>query len=66
MSLYFASPIDFMALAMPNPNEDDKAVEAVMRNQDEGSNMDPMSLGDQLALRDADADDQIVVSSCGL
>ena len=49
---------------MPTPNEDDEAVNAVMGDQDDVSTLDPMSLGDQLALRDAEADDKIAVSSC--
>ena len=64
MSLYFASSIDFISLAMPTLNKDDEAVDAVMGDQDEVTTLDPMSLGDQLALRDAEAGDKIVVSNC--
>ena len=53
MSLYFASSIDLISLAMPTPTEDDEAVDAMMGDQDEVNAPDPMNLGDQLALRDA-------------
>ena len=60
MSLYFASSLDIISLAMPTP--DDEAVAAVMGDQEEINTPDPMSLGDQLALRDAEEDDMIAVS----
>ena len=62
MSLYFASSIDFISLAMSTPTEDDEALAAVMGDQDEVNNPDPTNLGDQLALRDAEEDDMIAVS----
>ena len=61
MSLYFASSLDIISLTMPTP--DDEAVNAVMGDQGEVDTPDPMSLGDQIALRDAVEDDIIAVSS---
>ena len=64
MSLYFASSIDFVSLAMPTPTEDDEAIDAVMGDRGEINTPDPMHLGDQLALRDAEEGDVIMVSAC--
>ena len=61
MSLYFASSLDIISLTMPTP--DDEAVNAVMGDQGEIDTPDPMSLGDQIDLRDAMEDDIIAVSS---
>ena len=60
MSLYFASSLDIISLAMPTP--DNEAVAAVMGDQEEINTPDPMSLGDELAIRDAEEDDMIAVS----
>ena len=61
MSLYFASSLDIISLTMPTP--DDQAVNAVMGDQGEVDTPDPMSLDDQIALRDAVENDIIAVSS---
>ena len=65
MSLYFASSLDILTLTMPTP--DDEAIAAVMEDLEETDTPDPVGLGDQTALRDAEEDDVIVVSvSCVL